>query len=353
MVAGRTVLDAMARTVAAYGDRPAYSDQVAAGISTPTGVADAHLGRAPRDRTQRRGRARRPRPRRGRDGRDHGHQPDRARRGRPCRAARRRGPDVHLQHAVPGAGLVHRRPRGAAGRVPRVRGPCRSLAAALADVLRSGWSSGSATPGSSTTAFVTWDDLLAEGRELPHHDVDVRASGVRPDDPATILYTSGTTGDPKGVVLSHANVVYECEADAPAQRRRAGERHSVLPPLRPHRRAGVEHVPPASLRRLARPPRRRPGAAGPRPRSTCGRSSSSASRGCGRRSAPGCPGCSPRSPTPQRKAAIEGAMAVGLEYVESLQVGRTTTPRAPDRGTTLSKRRRAHPDQGHGSGSIE
>ncbi|GGO93909.1 long-chain acyl-CoA synthetase [Nocardioides phosphati] len=66
---------------------------------------------------------------------------------------------------------------------------------------------------------LTWDGLVAAGRELRAQGGTVlaeRAAGVTPDQPATILYTSGTTGDPKGVVLTHGNVLFECEASIEA-----------------------------------------------------------------------------------------------------------------------------------------
>jgi long-chain acyl-CoA synthetase len=61
--------------------------------------------------------------------------------------------------------------------------------------------------------FLAWADFLELGRARLAEDpatVEARWRAVTPGDVVTVLYTSGTTGMPKGVPLTHANVFYEC-----------------------------------------------------------------------------------------------------------------------------------------------
>ncbi|HVW81228.1 MAG TPA: AMP-dependent synthetase/ligase [Mycobacteriales bacterium] len=57
--------------------------------------------------------------------------------------------------------------------------------------------------GDAPAGSVRWDEVAAADPV----DLSRRADAIGPEDLITVIYTSGTTGPPKGVMLSHANVV--------------------------------------------------------------------------------------------------------------------------------------------------
>ena len=85
-------------------------------------------------------------------------------------------------------------------------------------------------PGGPACAL---DELTALGADVPDTDAHRRRRAVGSADLATLVYTSGTTGRPKGVELTHANLLAEIRADIAAfpQLLRPGNSMLVFLPL--------------------------------------------------------------------------------------------------------------------------
>jgi len=76
-----------------------------------------------------------------------------------------------------------------------------------------------------------WSQFLAIGENVGIDQVEERAAAVRPDDLSDLLFTSGTTGNPKGVMQTHSATLRAFYAWSSVVGLRAGDRYLIVNPF--------------------------------------------------------------------------------------------------------------------------
>ncbi|XXY44114.1 AMP-binding protein [Sorangium sp. So ce269] len=71
---------------------------------------------------------------------------------------------------------------------------------------------GAASEGDSR--ILSWDEFLSRGSRVPDELLEQRLDALEPRGLATLIYTSGTVGPPKGVMLSHENLTSAADISA-------------------------------------------------------------------------------------------------------------------------------------------
>ena len=79
--------------------------------------------------------------------------------------------------------------------------------------------------------FTTWADLLSAAETISDGQLEAVTASLDMDDPINIQYTSGTTGFPKAVVLTHHNILNNASFSAQAMHFTAADRLAVAVPF--------------------------------------------------------------------------------------------------------------------------
>ncbi|TKT75762.1 FadD3 family acyl-CoA ligase [Aquamicrobium sp. LC103] len=77
----------------------------------------------------------------------------------------------------------------------------------------------------------TWEDFVSRSASVDDAELNMRAASVGPDDLCDMLFTSGTTGYPKGVMYAHQQCLRAIDAWATRVGIQRGDRILVIPPL--------------------------------------------------------------------------------------------------------------------------
>ncbi|MFE7542179.1 AMP-binding protein, partial [Streptomyces platensis] len=77
----------------------------------------------------------------------------------------------------------------------------------------------------------TWQEFLADGAAVPAETVRARADALRSDAPSDIVFTSGTTGRPKGAVITHAQTLRAYDVWSELAGLREGDRYLIINPF--------------------------------------------------------------------------------------------------------------------------